>query len=87
MKRSEVMIGDVAKVLENRPRDQVATRADISGSMGNPETSSWQIAMELIRQLQADGHSPSHMAVMCSVTGSSGGFPCSKHVLTTFGPI
>jgi hypothetical protein len=45
----EMMIGSVAKLLENRPRHQVATKVNISGPVGNPETSGWQIAMELIK--------------------------------------
>ena len=45
----EMMIGGAAKILENRSRHQVATKVDISGPVGNPETSGWQIAMELIK--------------------------------------
>jgi hypothetical protein len=45
----EMMVGGAAWILQNRPNHQVATRADISGSVGNPETSSWQIALELIK--------------------------------------
>lgn len=45
----EMMIGSVARILENRSRDQVATKADISGSVGNPQTSSWQIVLQLIK--------------------------------------
>lgn len=45
----EMMVGGVAQVLENRPRQQVATKADISGSLKNPETSGWQITVELIK--------------------------------------
>jgi hypothetical protein len=45
----EMMVGSVAWILQNRPNHQVATRADISGSVGNPETSGWQIALELIK--------------------------------------
>jgi hypothetical protein len=45
----EMMIGGVAKILENRSREQVATRVDISGPVGNPNTSSWQIALGLIK--------------------------------------
>jgi len=45
----EMMIGGVAKLLENRSQQEVATRADISGSAGNPKTSSWQIVAELIK--------------------------------------
>lgn len=45
----EMLVGGVAKLLENRPRDQVATRADISGPVKNPETSTWQIIVQLVR--------------------------------------
>jgi len=45
----EMMIGGVASLLENRKHQEVATRADISGSAGNPETSTWQIVSELIK--------------------------------------
>ncbi|HEY5513446.1 MAG TPA: DUF748 domain-containing protein, partial [Geomonas sp.] len=33
----EMLVGGVAKLLENRPRQQVATKADITGSLKNPE--------------------------------------------------
>ena len=45
----EMMVGGVAQLLENRPRQQVATKADISGSLKNPETSTLQITVELIK--------------------------------------
>jgi hypothetical protein len=45
----EMMIGGAAKILENRPRHQVATKVYISGPVGNPEASGWQIAIELIK--------------------------------------
>ena len=45
----EMMIGGVAKLLENRSHQEIATRADISGPAGNPETSTWQIVAELIK--------------------------------------
>ncbi|WP_224958949.1 AsmA family protein [Geomonas subterranea] len=45
----EMLVGGVAKLLENRPRDQVATKADISGPLQNPKTNTWQIVVELIR--------------------------------------
>jgi Domain of Unknown Function (DUF748) len=45
----EKLIGGVAKLLENRLHQEVATRADISGPVGNPETSTWQIIGELIK--------------------------------------
>ena len=45
----EMLVGGVAKLLENRPHQQVATKADISGLVTKPETSTWQIIVELIR--------------------------------------
>ena len=45
----EMMVGGVAKLLENRPHQEVATKADISGRVGKPETSTWQIIAELIK--------------------------------------
>ncbi|HBG06993.1 MAG: hypothetical protein A2075_09790 [Geobacteraceae bacterium GWC2_58_44] len=48
-KMYEMLVGGVAKLLENRPRDQVATRADISGPLEQPETSTWQIVIQLVR--------------------------------------
>jgi uncharacterized protein DUF748 len=45
----EMMVGGVANLLENRPRQEVATKADITGSVKNPETSTWQIVVELIK--------------------------------------
>jgi hypothetical protein len=45
----EMLIGGVASLLENRSHQEVATRADISGPVGNPETSTWQIIAELIK--------------------------------------
>ncbi|GFO62409.1 DUF748 domain-containing protein [Geomonas paludis] len=45
----EMLVGGVAKLLENKPRDQVATKADISGPLKNPKTSTWQVVVELIK--------------------------------------
>ncbi len=36
-------------LLDNRPSQEVATKADLSGPLENPEISSWQIIVELIR--------------------------------------
>jgi hypothetical protein len=44
-----MMIGGVAMLLENRSRQEVATKAIITGSVENPETSTWQIIVELIK--------------------------------------
>ena len=45
----EMLVGGVANLLENRPREQVATKADIAGPVQNPETSTLQIIIELIK--------------------------------------
>jgi hypothetical protein len=45
----EMMVGGVAHLLENRTHQEVATKADIKGRVGNPETSTWQIVTELIK--------------------------------------
>ncbi|HPJ97636.1 MAG TPA: DUF748 domain-containing protein [Syntrophales bacterium] len=45
----EMVIGGAAKLLENRSRQEVATKADIRGSLENPETSTWQIVVELVK--------------------------------------
>jgi hypothetical protein len=45
----EMMIGGVAKLLKNRPSQKVATKVNITGPVGKPETSTWQIIVELIK--------------------------------------
>jgi hypothetical protein len=45
----EKMIGGVATILENRTRQEVATKIIISGPVGKPETSTLQIVIELIK--------------------------------------
>src|SRR6185369_7412210 len=45
----EMLIGGVAKLLENRPRAEVATKAEISGRLENPKTSTLQIVLQLIK--------------------------------------
>jgi hypothetical protein len=45
----EMMVGGVAHLLENRTHQEVATKADIKGRVGNPETSTWQIVTELVK--------------------------------------
>jgi len=44
----EILVGGAAAILENRPHQEVATKIDISGSVSNPETSTFQIILELI---------------------------------------
>ena len=45
----EMAIGGASKVLENRPHQEVATKVAITGSVKNPETNSWQIVVELVK--------------------------------------
>ncbi|MBL0224690.1 MAG: DUF748 domain-containing protein [Geobacteraceae bacterium] len=45
----EMMVGGVAMLLKNRSQHEVATKADISGPVGSPETSTWQIVGQLIK--------------------------------------
>jgi len=45
----EGLVGGVSKLLENTPRDEVATKAEISGRLDDPHTSTWQIIVRLIQ--------------------------------------
>ncbi|HEY6872218.1 MAG TPA: DUF748 domain-containing protein [Geobacteraceae bacterium] len=48
-KMYEMLVGGVAKLLERRPVGEVATKADISGTIEQPHVSAWQIIGRLIR--------------------------------------
>ncbi|HEY3308537.1 MAG TPA: DUF748 domain-containing protein [Desulfuromonadaceae bacterium] len=48
-KMYEMLVGGVSKLLENRPRAEVATKADISGPLEKPQTSTWQVLVQLVR--------------------------------------
>lgn len=39
----EMMVGGVAGLLENRSRQEVATKINVAGSLKNPQTSRWEI--------------------------------------------
>jgi hypothetical protein len=45
----EAVAGGVSELLENFPRDEVATTADISGPLDNPQASTWQVVVTLIQ--------------------------------------
>jgi hypothetical protein len=45
----EMLVSAIAVILENRSEQEVATKVNISGSVNNPKTSSWQIVIELIK--------------------------------------
>ena len=44
----EKLVGGVAKLLENRNTDKVATKADIQGRVGGAKASTWQVIGRLI---------------------------------------
>jgi hypothetical protein len=44
----EKVVGGLSHILKNRPRDQVATVADLSGPITGPKTSSWAIFEHLV---------------------------------------
>ena len=44
----EGLVGGVAKLLENTPRDEVATLTDVSGPLENPRASTWQTVVNLV---------------------------------------
>jgi hypothetical protein len=45
----EGLVGGVSQLLENIPREEVATKADISGRLENPQASTWQALVKLIQ--------------------------------------
>jgi hypothetical protein len=45
----EGIVGGVAGLLENRARDEVATRTDISGRIDDPRTSTLDVIVNLVR--------------------------------------
>jgi Domain of Unknown Function (DUF748) len=45
----EGLVGDVAKLLENTPREEVATRTNVSGPVENPQISTWQTVVNLVK--------------------------------------
>jgi hypothetical protein len=45
----EGLVGGVSGLLENIPRDEVATKADISGRLENPQASTWQVLVNLVQ--------------------------------------
>lgn len=48
-KMYEGLVGGVAHLLQNRPRAEVATKTEISGSLSNPNFSTWETVVNLIR--------------------------------------
>ncbi|MFL6261763.1 MAG: DUF748 domain-containing protein [Thermoanaerobaculia bacterium] len=44
----EKIVGGVSHLLENHPREQVATVADLSGPVSDPHTSTWDVIVNLV---------------------------------------
>ena len=45
----EAVVGGVSDLLENTPRDEVATKADMAGPLEDPQASTWQVLVKLIQ--------------------------------------
>jgi hypothetical protein len=45
----EGLVGGISKLLENRPREEVATKAEVSGPVKDPRASTWEILVRLIQ--------------------------------------
>jgi hypothetical protein len=45
----EGLVGGVSQLLENSPRQEVATKAEIAGYLDNPHASTWQVLVNLIQ--------------------------------------
>ena len=45
----EGIVGGIGTLLENRPRDEVATRTDLSGRIENPRASTLEIVLGLVQ--------------------------------------
>ena len=45
----EGLVGGASELLENMPRDEVATKAEISGRLEDPQASTWQVLVNLIQ--------------------------------------
>lgn len=45
----EGLVGGVSKLLENTPRDEVATKTDMSGTLEKPHTNTWQTVVNLVK--------------------------------------
>ncbi len=48
-KMYEGIVGGIAKLLENKPRKEVATKTEVKGDLDNPKTSTWETLANLIR--------------------------------------
>ncbi|HJU03811.1 MAG TPA: DUF748 domain-containing protein [Nitrospiraceae bacterium] len=54
----ESVIGGVSELLKNAPRDEVATKAEVSGTVKNPSSSTWEVVVKLIQNAFFDAILP-----------------------------
>ena len=45
----EGVVGDAVDALASHPRNEVATKADLSGPIGNPRTNTWDAVAKLLQ--------------------------------------
>lgn len=45
----ESLVGGIAGLLQNRPREEVATQTSISGDIESPQTSTWETVLRLVQ--------------------------------------
>ncbi|MBC7838226.1 MAG: hypothetical protein H7Y39_06250 [Nitrospiraceae bacterium] len=45
----ESLVGGLAQILENTPREEVVTRTDLSGAVENPQPGTWQTVFNLVK--------------------------------------
>ncbi|BCA56068.1 hypothetical protein W02_32080 [Nitrospira sp. KM1] len=45
----EAVVGEIVNLLKNVPREQVATKTDVSGPVGNPRANTWDIIENLVQ--------------------------------------
>ncbi|MGC3974479.1 MAG: DUF748 domain-containing protein [Nitrospira sp.] len=54
----EKTINALAEILKNTPRDEVATKADLSGTVENPQASTWELVLTLFQNAFFDAVLP-----------------------------
>jgi hypothetical protein len=54
----EKTINALAEILKNTPRDEVATKTDLSGSVENPQASTWELVLTLFQNAFVDAVLP-----------------------------
>lgn len=45
----EAVLDDTSDLLKNTPRSEVATKVDLSGSVNNPQSNTWDVVARLIQ--------------------------------------